>query len=130
MTFSVTIFFIAILALIQFAMTAVVGSYRVKTDIRYMDGGDDELVKRIRAHANFIETVPMALLSMAAAEFAGLAPIALWLGGSMLVIGRLLHYGTLRRSGRGLGRAGGMLLTFIPICGFAIFTLLVMAGII
>ena len=130
MAFSVTVVFIAVLALIQFPMTIAVGIHRTKTDIRFMDGGDEEMVRRIRAHANFIETVPMALLAMAAAEYAGTPSILLWLGGLTLLVGRLVHYVNTRRSGWGMGRTAGMALTFLPICGFAILALLATADII
>ena len=58
MPFSVTIIFIALMALIQLPMTVFVGVYRVKTGIRFMDGGDQTLMQRMRAHGNFTETVP------------------------------------------------------------------------
>ncbi len=124
MTFSVTIVFIAILALIQFPMTVAVGAYRTKTDIRFLNGGDDEMVRRVRAHGNFIETVPMALLAMAAAGYAGTHALLLWLGGGLLLTGRLVHYITIRRSGWGPGRSAGMAMTFLPMSGFAILALL------
>ncbi|MGI9491075.1 MAG: MAPEG family protein [Geminicoccaceae bacterium] len=130
MAFSVTVVFIAILALIQFPMTLAVGVYRTKTDIRFMDGGDEDMVRRIRAHANFIETVPIALLAMAAAEYAGTPSILLWIGGLMLLVGRLVHYFTIRGSGWGVGRSAGMALTFLPVCGFAILALLASSNII
>ena len=114
MTFSITIIFIAILALIQFAITIAVGAYRTKNDIRFMDGGDEGMIRHIRAHGNFIETVPMALLAMAAAEYSGTPSILLWIGGTMILVGRLVHYCTIRGSGWGSGRAAGMALTFLP----------------
>lgn len=101
MTFSITIIFVAILALIQFPMTTAVGTYRAKTDIRFMDGGDEEMIRRIRAHANFIETVPMALLATAAAEYARTPSLLLRIGGVILLIDRLIHYVAIRGSGWG-----------------------------
>ncbi len=130
MTLSITIVFIAILALIQFPSTVAVGTYRTKTDIRFLDGGDDQMIRRVRAHGNFIETVPIALLAMAAAEYAGTHALLLWLGGGMLLIGRLVHYITIRGSGWGPGRAAGMALTFLPMSGFAILALLASVNII
>lgn len=128
--FTITTVFIAILVLVQIAMTVAAGVYRLQSDIRFLDGGDEEMLRRIRAHGNFIETVPMALLAMAAAEYVGAPALLLWVGGSMLLAGRLLHYATIRGSGWGAGRAGGMLLTFIPITIFAVVVLLAAAGII
>ena len=130
MSFFVTATFVALFALIQFLMTIPIGMYRAKTDIHFLDGGDRELVQRMRAYGNFTETVPIALLAMAAAEYVGTALALLWLGGAMLLVGRLVHYVNLRGTGWGLGRILGMLLTFTVICGFAIRTLLASANII
>jgi len=130
MTFSVTVLFIAIFALIQFPMTAIVGIYRAKTDIRFLDGDDEEMIRRMRAHGNFVETVPMALLAMAAAEYAGAPAIALWIGGTVLLVGRLVHYVAIRGSGWGTGRGNGMLMTLLPMAGFAILAVLASANII
>ena len=85
-----------------------------------MDGGDEDMVKRIRGHANFTETVPISLLAMAGAEYAGLSTNLLWAGGAALVIGRLCHYYTLRTSVTGALRPVGMVLTFLAMIGFAI----------
>lgn len=71
MTFSITALFIAMLALIQIPMTVAVGLYRLQTDIHFLDGDNEEMVRRMRGHGNFIETIPIALLTMAAAEYAG-----------------------------------------------------------
>ena len=68
MSISITVLFIALLALIQFPMTVAVGLHRTRTDIHFMDGGDTDLMRRMRAHGNFTETVPITLLAMAAAE--------------------------------------------------------------
>ena len=71
----VTILFVALFALVQIPVTMAVGFRRAKTGIQFMDGGDRVLLKRMRAHGNFTETVPMALFAMAAAELSG-APAA------------------------------------------------------
>ncbi|WP_298821010.1 MAPEG family protein [uncultured Roseibium sp.] len=125
-TFPVTLVFIALLALVQIPMTVAVGLRRLKTETHFLDGGDEMLLKRMRAHGNFTETVPIVLLAMAAAEYSG-APVALlWAGGCSLLLGRLVHYGTLVNSGIGNGRAIGMLLTLTPMLvfpGFVLWTL-------
>ncbi|AVP96340.1 hypothetical protein C7S18_03660 [Ahniella affigens] len=114
----VTCFFVGLLAIMQVPMTVMVGYRRLKTGIQFLDGGDVVLLRRMRAHANFTETVPMVLLAMAAAEITGLPAWALWTGGASLVIGRLLHAVILVRHGWGNGRAFGMLMTFAPMLGF------------
>jgi len=111
----VTLVFVAVFALLQIPMTIAVGLLRAKTDIHFMDGGNALLLRRMRAHGNYTETVPISLLAMAAAELAGAPSMLLWAVGGALLLGRLLHYGTLVTSGFGFGRAIGMILTFAPL---------------
>lgn len=119
----VTLVFIAIFALIQIPMTIAVGLRRAQSDIHFLDGGDPVLLKRMRAHGNFTETVPISLIAMAAAELAGAPALLLWIGGGALLLGRGLHYGTLVNSGFGNGRAIGMLLTMTPMLIFPVYVL-------
>jgi hypothetical protein len=111
----VTLVFVAVFALLQVAMTVAVGFMRARTNIHFMDGGNTALLRRMRAHGNFTETVPMSLLAMAAAELSGAPAPLLWGVGGALLFGRLLHYATLVTSGFGIGRAIGMILTFVPL---------------
>ncbi|TYC51494.1 hypothetical protein FMN50_21265 [Rhodobacterales bacterium] len=128
-TLPITVLFVAILALVQIPMTVAVGIRRARTGIQFLDGGDQVLLKRSRAHANFTETVPMALLAMAAAELSGAPDLLLWIGGGALLLGRLLHYGTLITTGFGRGREAGMILTLLPMLVFPGYILLRAAGV-
>jgi uncharacterized protein len=114
----ITVLFIGVFAMIQIPLTAMVGYRRAQTGIQFMDGGDVTILRRMRAHANFTETVPIVLLAMAAAEVSGLASWALWAGGACLLIGRLMHAHIIITKGWGLPRALGMVLTFVPMFGF------------
>ena len=114
----VTVFFIGLFALIQIPLTVMVGYRRVQTGIQFFDGGDQTLLRRMRAHGNFTETVPIVLLAMAAAEIASLPHWALWAGGLSLLIGRIMHASILITKGWGNPRAFGMILTFLPMGGF------------
>ncbi len=114
----VTTLFIGLCALVQVPMTVMVGYRRVQTNIQFLDGGDQTLLRRMRAHGNYTETVPMVLLAMAAAEASAIPPWALWAGGVSLLVGRLMHAAILVTQGWGHPRAIGMLLTFAPMIGF------------
>ena len=114
----ITLFFIGVFAIVQIPMTVMVGFRRLQTGIQFLDGGDQTLLRRMRAHANFIETVPITLLAMAAAEVSGLGATWLWLGGCSLLAGRLMHAAILVLKGWGNPRAAGMILTFLPLAGF------------
>jgi len=89
---SITAFFAAVLALIQVVFTLRVGSYRFANSVSLGDGGDGELLKRMRAHGNFVETVPMALLLLLINEITGMSSDWLYALGATLVVARLLHY--------------------------------------
>lgn len=52
-------------------MTVVVGCRRAKTGIRFFDEGGVTLRRRMRAHANFTETVRIVLIAMTVSEQAG-----------------------------------------------------------
>lgn len=119
----VTLFFVGLFAMIQIPVTVMVGYRRVQTGIQFFDGGDPTLLRRMRAHGNFTETVPITLLAMAAAELAGAPSWALWGGGALLLVGRFLHLLTLVRSGWGNGRAVGMVLTLLAMGGFGLYSL-------
>lgn len=114
----VTVLFIGLFALIQVPMTVMVGYRRVQTGIQFCDGGDQTLLRRMRAHGNYTETVPIVLLAMAAAEVSGIPLWALWAGGVSLLVGRLMHAVILVSKGWGNPRAIGMLLTFAPMLVF------------
>jgi uncharacterized membrane protein YecN with MAPEG domain len=73
-------------------MTLYVGVYRVKNNIDLGDNGDKTLFRRIRAHANFIESVPLAAVLLVCAELMSVGGTWLHALGATLVIGRLLHF--------------------------------------
>lgn len=120
MTFPITALFIAALGILQIPITIAVGALRVKTGIQFMDGGNQTLLRLMRAQANFTETVPITLLVMAAAEYTGTSAALLWAGGFSLLLGRIVHYFTVARYGWGNGRAAGMLMTFAALLGFSV----------
>lgn len=108
-------FFVGLFALVQVPLTVVVGYRRAQTGIQFFDGGDTILLRRMRAHATFTETVPITLVAMAAAEYCGASRGLLLATGVSLGVGRALHYATLLRSGFGIGRAVGMVLTLLAM---------------
>jgi uncharacterized protein len=106
-----TLLFAGLCALIQVALTAMVIVRRAKTGVDLLDGGDVPLLRRIRAHGNFSETAPMALLLLALLEMRGLSVTWLWALGIGLLLGRLLHAWSLLTTNTAWNRRGGMVLT-------------------
>jgi uncharacterized protein len=113
--FSVTAVFVGLLALLHVPLTVMVGMHRARTGIHFQDGGDAALMRKMRAHGNFTENVPIALLALAACEATGAPRWVLLVGGCALVAGRLVHAFVVARRGWGDGRGYGMILTLFSI---------------
>ena len=92
---SITLVLTAIFGLLHVIFTLRVGNYRFKSKISLGDGGDHELRNRVRAHGNFIENVPIALLLILLNDLDGAKDNTLILMGSILLIARLTHYLTI-----------------------------------
>jgi uncharacterized membrane protein YecN with MAPEG domain len=107
------------------AIWFVVLSMRVvakrRAGINLGDGGDADMLRRIRAHGNFAEYVPLILVMMVMLETGGvIAPWVLHTIGIALVIARVIHGIALAFTKKWFfGRFGGTLATFIllAVCG-------------
>jgi uncharacterized protein len=86
-----TLAYAAVLGLIFVALSVMTIAERRKTGVSLGAGDSDRLLRRIRAHANFAEYVPLALILIGGAAITG-AP--LWFVNAsciVLVAGRVLH---------------------------------------
>jgi len=84
------------------------------------DGGNPQLLRRIRGHGNFAEYVPFILLMMAMLELSKFSIYLLHAMGITLVIARLLHAYALSFTEKfKFGRFWGTALTFglVLVCG-------------
>lgn len=82
------------------------------------DGGDPQMLRLMRGHANFSEYTPMVLVLIAIAEYQGLAVIWVHVWGISLLIGRLLHgYTFCFHDNFPPGRIGGTVLTYVALLG-------------
>jgi len=81
----------SVLAVLFLVLTARVVSRRTAARVALGDGGDRILLRRQRAHGNFTESVPLALILLALAEMQHGPAWALHAAGLGLVAGRILH---------------------------------------
>jgi uncharacterized protein len=110
--------------LLQFGLTIAVIIKRVRTGVLFMDGGDKQLLRRIRAHANLAETAPIVLLLMALHEISGAPVLWLWIAGGVFFVGRCIHAGGLMLQGWFWARQVGMLATLFVMSGLAAYGLI------
>jgi uncharacterized membrane protein YecN with MAPEG domain len=114
----------SLLALLFIALTVVVIKNRRANAVSLGDGDVDELQKAIRAHGNFAEFVPIALILLAVAELNTNAGAFLHIPGGILLLGRILHaYGIVTKNGASKPRVYGALCTFLVIIGLSLWNL-------
>jgi uncharacterized membrane protein YecN with MAPEG domain len=83
------------------------------------DGADEDLARRIRAHGNFTEYMPLALVLILLLELGAAPAWQLHLLGAAMILGRIVHAWSLAaRSGN--GRQFGMILTFLVLAAGAL----------
>ena len=84
------------------------------------DGGNPVLLRRIRAHGNFAEYVPMILVMIGFLELSQLSSVLIHIMGETLLVARLLHgYALSFSESFKFGRFWGTALTFLllAVCG-------------
>ena len=116
----ITLAVTAVFVLMSIPMAIAVGVRRAKTGILLLHGEDEDLLRLMRAHGNFIEYVPLAILALAGAEISG-AP--LWLiavCGGVLVLARVIHFFGLRAAADSKGRPIGAGLTNLTMLVLAL----------
>jgi len=121
MSFLYTALYSAILALIFIGLSLYVVKMRWKFQVGLGDGGNKEMMKAVRIHANFSEYIPLALLLMAFLESLIQTSALIHVFGVTLIIGRILHLLGLKKSiGTSQGRFIGMGITFVVIVVLAL----------
>jgi uncharacterized protein len=89
------------------------------------DGGDHQLAKAIRVHANYAENVPFGLVGLVLMALLGVSTLVIHLIGVLLVVARIAHaYGLSQTSKGSMGRVGGMVGSNIALIIMAIVLLL------
>lgn len=121
------VFFVCagLLGLLAVSLTLGVAHLRGKKKIFLGDGGDKEMLSAIRAHANFMEFVPLSLLLIyMVSDFHGFWTVAVL--SVALLLARALHAGGMLGfipAGRFLGAAGTTIVLLVAS------VLMVVAGI-
>lgn len=105
-----------LLALLFLALSTRAMLGRRRTRVTLGDGTSEDLRRRLRAHANFAEYTPFALILMALLELQGAGSIVLNVIGLLLLAGRLSHaFGISRIPEHHLARGIGMGLTILSM---------------
>ena len=132
MNLPITAAFASIFSIALVPLTLQVGLKRISTGVFFGDGGDLSLARRRAAQSNYLEHVPLFVLTLALCEMNGASQaLLIGMGGAML-LGRASHaFSMLATTGTGNSRAVGMILTFaahLVAAGYLSTLLLYMPG--
>jgi uncharacterized membrane protein YecN with MAPEG domain len=108
-------------ALINLWLAVRVSQKRSAAKVWVGDGGNEPLIARMRAQANFIEYTPIVLILFAVIELAVGTSILLWSAMAVFLIGRVTH--AFGMDGWKIGRSFGAISTMIIMLGLAIYAI-------
>lgn len=108
-------------ALINMWLAIRVGQVRTSEKVSVGDGGNDRVIRRMRAHANFTEFTPFVLILIALIELATGTSIWLWIVGGVYLLARVAHGIGMDNDSKGrmIGIMGTMLV-MLGLAGYAI----------
>jgi uncharacterized membrane protein YecN with MAPEG domain len=108
----ITALYAAVQAILGFVLSMGIGPMRGKLGVSIGDGGNPDLLLRIRRHGNWAENVPLALLLLALLELNGASGTLLHGLGATLLVARIAHpIGLKKDKVNDPLRIGGALLT-------------------
>ena len=89
------------------------------------DGGNEVLMRRMRAHGNFAENVPIFLVLLGLIELAQGGNLWLWGAAIAFILARILHAFGMDRPGANVLRVAGIAISWLVLLGLAIYAILI-----
>jgi uncharacterized membrane protein YecN with MAPEG domain len=112
-------------ALLHIWLSMRISRLRRPLKIGVGDGGNDGLLRRIRAHGNFAENVPIFLILLALVELARGDTIWLWGAAILFILARIAHAFGMDRVGANWMRVGGIMLSWVVLLGLGGYAILI-----
>ena len=106
-------------AILHIWLSLRVSALRRPLKIGVGDGGNEILLKRMRAHANFAENVPIFLILLGLVELAAGRNIWLWAAGILFILARIAHAFGMDRPGANILRVAGIAISWLVLLGLA-----------
>jgi len=112
-------------ALINLWLSFRIGAMRSITKVSIGDGGDERLIRRMRAQANFIENAPIMLILIAVIEAA--RPMNLWLAivAALFILSRVAHGLGMDGGALKQGRSIGTTVTMLALLGLGVWAVVI-----
>lgn len=129
MLLQTTLSLAAAAAVINFWLGLRIGRLRHKHSVSVGDGGNDLILRRMRAQLNFAENAPLFVILAGLVEMTGkggawLAPV-----GAVFMLGRVAHALGMDENGPKWGRAAGALTAMLGLLGLALVAVLIALGV-
>ena len=120
----ITMLYAGLCTILVVFLAVRVARWRLKHRIGIGDGGNAELMMRVRAHANSVENLPLALLLLGGMELNGYPMPMIHGFGATLLASRLGHaWGLSHSSGSSRGRVLGSTFTWLLMLVMAAFAI-------
>jgi uncharacterized protein len=116
-------------ALINLWLGIRIGRVRTAEKISIGDGGNERLIRRMRAQANFVEFTPFFLVLIVLIELATGTSMVLWAIMALYMAARIAH--AFGMDGNDRARGLGILVTMVTLlglAGYAVYVAQVSAG--
>lgn len=107
--------------LLNLWLTMRVGRVRGQEKVSIGDGGNERVIRRMRAHSNFVENTAFIVILLALVELGLGSSIWLWGVGALYLVARVLH--ALGMDGMMWGRMAGTTVTMLVQLGLAVTAL-------
>jgi len=119
MVLPITLTFAGAAAILNIWLAARVSQLRTRHKVSIGDGGNEALIRRMRAHANYGENMPLVLILLGLIELAGGDARILWAAGIIFILARILHAFGMDRPSPNRLRMIGMLGSTLVLLGLA-----------
>ena len=124
MILPITLTVAGVAALINIWLMIRVGQVRTSEKISVGDGGNENVIRRMRAHSNYIESAPFVVLLVGAIELASpTSPTWLWIISGLYLLGRVAHGVGMDNGKFGKGRMVGTIITMLTLLGLGVYSI-------
>ena len=123
-TLPITLTIAGAAALMNVWLALRVSDIRRRDRVLIGDGGNQRLLARTRAHANFVEYTPFFLILLGLVEASRGTKTWLWAVAILFILSRLAHPFGMERPAPNLLRMGGVGLTWLCLLGLALYALI------
>lgn len=128
MILQTTLSLAAAAAILNLWLSIRIGQVRGREKIIHGDGGNEALIRRMRAQANFIENVPLVLIMIGLIEASDKGGDWLAIIGAVFMLARLSHAIGMDNPQANPLRMIGTMVTMLTLVGLAVVAVLIAVG--